>query len=135
MRLHRSTLGATMLLGLALVPVAAMASGGHGGGTTEGTLGGIHLATEVLQIVLSLSALGAITLAGRAYGGKVGRGLMVGGVGIALFALQRMWHNLSEFGVLTEPAGLTSNGVFLVATLLMVVGYGLLYKTVADLHA
>lgn len=134
MRQYKSALGITVLLGLAFVPAVAMASGGHGDGG-GGSLGPIHIATEVLQIILSVSALGAIILAGRAYGGKVGRGLVVGGVGIALFALQRMWHNLSEFDVLAAPQSLTSNGVFLVATLLMVIGYGLLYKTVADLQA
>lgn len=98
-------------------------SDGHGGADP------LHLFVEALQIVLAFVAVGSVVLASRIYGGEIGRALLVSGAGVTLFALERLWHNLHELGLLGSPSALGRQGLFILATGALAAGYLFLYQT------
>lgn len=98
-------------------------SGGHGGADL------VHLAVEGLQILFASAAVVSVVLAGRVYGGEIGRALIVSGVGVTLFALQRLWHNFHELGLLGSPSALGEQGLFILAAGALAAGYLSLYHT------
>lgn len=101
--------------------------GEHGDHNDAGML---HLGIEIVQFVSGFAALAGVVLAGNLYGGKVGTALYVSGAGVGLFAIARLWHNLTEFGVLgTTIPGIVEQGVFTVVTVLLAAGYLLLWNT------
>lgn len=96
---------------------------------SSGTPGLVHLSIEVLQILFAVGAVVSVVLAGRVYGGEVGRALLVSGVGVTLFALQRLWHNFHELGFVGSPTALGEQGLFILAAGALAVGYLSLYQT------
>lgn len=103
-------------------------SGGHGS-DDHSSAGPFHLLVEGIQIVLAFVAVGSVVLAGRIYGGEIGRALLVSGAGVTLLALERLWHNLHELGLLGAPSGIGRQGLFILATGALAVGYLFLYQT------
>lgn len=101
----------------------------HNGGEDHENLGSVHLAIEVLQIAFGFIAVASVVLAGRVYGGEIGRALMISGVGVTLFAIQRLWHNFHELGFLGTPSVLGQQTLFILAAGALAAGYLSLYQT------
>lgn len=97
-------------------------------GSSEGT-GLLHLGSEVVQILFAVAAVASVVLAGRAYGGELGRALLVSGVGVTLFAAQRLWHNLHELGLIGQPSSISEQGLFILAAGALAAGYLSMYRT------
>lgn len=86
--------------------------------------------TELLQFVGALAAMAGVVLAGQKYGGKVGRALYISGAGVGIFALQRLWHNLAEYGVLgTKTPYVLKQFIFGIVVTLLAVGFIMLWNT------
>ncbi len=103
-------------------------SGAHGSGGHD-SAGPLHLIMEAIQITLAFVAVGSVVLAARIYGGEIGRALLVSGAGVTLIALERLWHNLHELGLLGAPSWIGRQGLFILATGTLAVGYLSLYQT------
>lgn len=104
-------------------------SGQHSDGGDHGNTGPVHLAVEGLQIAFGFVAVASVVLAGRVYGGEIGRALVISGVGVTLFAIQRLWHNFHELGLLGSPTTLGQQSLFILAAGALAVGYLSLYQT------
>lgn len=104
-------------------------SGQHSDGGDHGSTGPVHLAVEGLQIAFGFVAVASVVLAGRVYGGEIGRALVISGVGVTLFAIQRLWHNFHELGLLESPTALGQQSLFILAAGALAAGYFSLYQT------
>lgn len=99
------------------------AEDGHADGAST-----LHLTVEGLQLLAGIGALGAVALAGQKFrGGHIELPLYVAGAGVAVFALQRLWHNVHEFGLLAAPSSFATQSLFLVALVLLAGGFVLLW--------
>jgi hypothetical protein len=98
-------------------------------GDHESSGGPVHLLIELLQILFAGAAVGCVVLAGRVYGGEIGRALLISGAGVTLFAFQRIWHNLHELGMLGPPSTIGEQGLFILAAGALALGYFSLYQT------
>lgn len=98
-------------------------------GHTEGETSTLHLGIEIAQILLSVVALAGVGLAMRTFrGGRIAGAIAVTGAGVALFAVERLWHNFHELGFAPAP-GLASQAIFLVSTGLFAYGYFRISRT------
>ena len=104
-------------------------SGAHGAAGGNGGADSVHLVLEGLQILFAFAAVGAVVLVGRVYGGEIGRALFVSGLGVTLFAVQRLWHNIHELGFLVAPSELSAQVLFILASGALAAGYLSLYRT------
>lgn len=115
---------------LALTAVgAAQANQTEEAGHAEEETSTLHLGIEITQIILSVIALAGVGLAMRTFkGGRIAGAIAVTGAGVALFAIERLWHNIHELGFVPAP-GLASQAIFLVSTGLFAYGYFKISRT------
>lgn len=119
------------LVGLSAALVAGAVFVGPAAAQTtaeEGT--GMFVATsEIAQVLLSIMAVSFVVLAARAYGGEVGKALLVVGGGVIIFATWQLLAGAAGLLRLQQPPAGASSFVNLVVTILLLAGFYMLYET------
>jgi len=119
------------LIGLSVVPVAGVVFVGPAAAQTTASEGaGLFVATsEIAQVLLSIMAVSFVVLAARAYGGEIGKALLVVGGGVIIFATWQLLAGAAQLLRLQQPPAGASSFINLVVTILLLAGFYMLYET------
>lgn len=76
------------------------------------------------QILLSVLAIGGITYSAYLLrGGMLSKPMAVIGVGLSIFASERIWHGLAEFGYVAAMDSLTVSYIYQISGIMIAGGY------------
>ena len=91
---------------------------------TGGNPSAVEMTLNFSQVLLSLLAIGGISYSAYLLrGGMLSKPMAVIGVGITIFAFERVWQGLAKFGYLATLDTLTVSYIYQIAGILIAGGY------------